>query len=104
MHHNHEGSGYNQSYKLVVVGGGGVGKSALTIQFIQVCFCLLWKNDTFDSYLTLGTVAVIDSVIVGISFSKMEQMYFIIFSNFCLIHNSGYVIKSVLSAEIMFIK
>ena len=24
-------------YKLVVVGGGGVGKSALTIQFIQVC-------------------------------------------------------------------
>ena len=27
---------YSQSYKLVVVGGGGVGKSALTIQFIQV--------------------------------------------------------------------
>ena len=27
-------------YKLVVVGGGGVGKSALTIQFIQV-----WLND-----------------------------------------------------------
>ena len=36
MHHNHDGSSYNQSYKLVVVGGGGVGKSALTIQFIQV--------------------------------------------------------------------
>jgi len=29
-------SGCNQCYKLVVVGGGGVGKSALTIQFIQV--------------------------------------------------------------------
>jgi len=27
---------YAQSYKLVVVGGGGVGKSAITIQFIQV--------------------------------------------------------------------
>jgi GTPase KRas protein len=27
-----------QNYKLVVVGGGGVGKSALTIQFIQVRF------------------------------------------------------------------
>lgn len=27
----------NQNYKLVVVGGGGVGKSAITIQFIQVC-------------------------------------------------------------------
>lgn len=25
-----------ERYKLVVVGGGGVGKSALTIQFIQV--------------------------------------------------------------------
>ncbi|KAK3533806.1 hypothetical protein QTP70_031038, partial [Hemibagrus guttatus] len=25
-----------EKYRLVVVGGGGVGKSALTIQFIQV--------------------------------------------------------------------
>jgi len=32
------------SYKLVVVGGGGVGKSALTIQFIQVrlMFSFCW--------------------------------------------------------------
>lgn len=29
---------YNQNYKLVVVGGGGVGKSAITIQFIQVFY------------------------------------------------------------------
>lgn len=36
MQHNHDGGSYSQSYKLVVVGGGGVGKSALTIQFIQV--------------------------------------------------------------------
>lgn len=27
---------YNSTFKLVVVGGGGVGKSAITIQFIQV--------------------------------------------------------------------
>ena len=33
-----ESPGFSQSYKLVVVGGGGVGKSALTIQFIQVGF------------------------------------------------------------------
>lgn len=33
--HNQSGSG-TQTYKLVVVGGGGVGKSAITIQFIQV--------------------------------------------------------------------
>jgi GTPase SAR1 family protein len=25
-----------QTYKIVVVGGGGVGKSSITIQFIQV--------------------------------------------------------------------
>ena len=31
-------------YKLVVVGGGGVGKSALTIQFIQVRQSVLHKD------------------------------------------------------------
>jgi len=31
---------YAQTYKLVVVGGGGVGKSAITIQFIQVSFSI----------------------------------------------------------------
>lgn len=30
------GAGHTQTYKIVVVGGGGVGKSAITIQFIQV--------------------------------------------------------------------
>lgn len=30
------GSAVASGYKLVVVGGGGVGKSAITIQFIQV--------------------------------------------------------------------
>lgn len=39
MHQNHDGGTFSQSYKLVVVGGGGVGKSALTIQFIQVSCC-----------------------------------------------------------------
>ena len=36
MQQHEEGNTFNQNYKLVVVGGGGVGKSALTIQFIQV--------------------------------------------------------------------
>jgi hypothetical protein len=30
------GDSVASTYKLVVVGGGGVGKSAITIQFIQV--------------------------------------------------------------------
>ena len=32
-------------YKIVVVGGGGVGKSAITIQFIQVILlCCRWQS------------------------------------------------------------
>lgn len=40
--HNGQGPGGSatQTYKLVVVGGGGVGKSAITIQFIQVSFLI----------------------------------------------------------------
>ena len=33
----------SSAYKIVVVGGGGVGKSALTIQFIQVIIYILKK-------------------------------------------------------------
>lgn len=33
---NQTGTSHTQTYKIVVVGGGGVGKSAITIQFIQV--------------------------------------------------------------------
>lgn len=33
-----------QTYKLVVVGSGGVGKSAITIQFIQVSFSFLQEK------------------------------------------------------------
>ena len=38
MSRSGEKQSYAQTYKLVVVGGGGVGKSAVTIQFIQVSF------------------------------------------------------------------
>ena len=34
-------------YKLVVVGGGGVGKSAITIQFIQVLTIMKWIHFYF---------------------------------------------------------
>lgn len=36
MSRANENNSVAQTYKLVVVGGGGVGKSAITIQFIQV--------------------------------------------------------------------
>jgi GTPase SAR1 family protein len=46
-----------QTYKIVVVGGGGVGKSAITIQFIQVETCSIdiflgFKTDIIISYFS----------------------------------------------------
>jgi len=40
----------SSSYKLVVVGGGGVGKSAITIQFIQNHFVTDYDPTIEDSY------------------------------------------------------
>jgi len=53
-----------REYKLVVVGGGGVGKSALTIQFIQSHFVDEYDPTIEDSYrkqVTIGDeVALLD--------------------------------------------
>jgi GTPase SAR1 family protein len=40
-----------QTYKLVVVGDGGVGKSALTIQFFQKLFVTDYDPTIEDSYI-----------------------------------------------------
>eukprot|EP00041_Stephanoeca_diplocostata_P029880 m.890506 g.890506 ORF g.890506 m.890506 type:complete len:201 (+) comp23650_c0_seq5:483-1085(+) len=45
-----ESSSFIKEYKLVVVGGGGVGKSALTIQFIQSNFVDEYDPTIEDSY------------------------------------------------------
>ena len=48
---------YSTNYKLVVVGGGGVGKSALTIQFINVSSWLAYKglhNWAIKKSITIG--------------------------------------------------
>ena len=54
-----------REYKLVVVGGGGVGKSALTIQFIQSHFVEEYDPTIEDSYrkqcVIDDEVAVLDS-------------------------------------------
>jgi len=44
------GDNLDRQYKLVVVGGGGVGKSALTIQFIQSHFVQDYDPTIEDSY------------------------------------------------------
>ncbi|XP_015259265.1 PREDICTED: ras-related protein R-Ras-like [Cyprinodon variegatus] len=49
-------SGEEERLKLVVVGGGGVGKSALTIQFIQSYFVSDYDPTIEDSYTKVCTV------------------------------------------------
>uniref|UniRef100_A0A0K8TPU4 Putative ras subfamily protein of ras small gtpase n=1 Tax=Tabanus bromius TaxID=304241 RepID=A0A0K8TPU4_TABBR len=48
--HHQGGPGQTQTFKLVVVGGGGVGKSAVTIQFIQSYFVTDYDPTIEDSY------------------------------------------------------
>lgn len=81
MYRNHENSSFSQSYKLVVVGGGGVGKSALTIQFIQSYFVTDYDPTIEDSYTKQ---CVIDDVVARLDildtagqeeFSAMREQY-----------------------------
>ncbi|XP_064600172.1 ras-related protein R-Ras2-like [Liolophura sinensis] len=81
MSRNHEANSYSQSYKLVVVGGGGVGKSALTIQFIQSYFVTDYDPTIEDSYTKQ---CVIDDVVARLDildtagqeeFSAMREQY-----------------------------
>jgi len=52
-------------YKLVVVGGGGVGKSALTIQFIQVRICLCGASQHFYRTIIQRRKAIKDRQVGG---------------------------------------
>ncbi|PSN53595.1 Ras-like protein 2 [Blattella germanica] len=68
---------YAQTYKLVVVGGGGVGKSAITIQFIQSYFVTDYDPTIEDSYTKQ---CVIDDVPAKLDtgqeeFSAMREQY-----------------------------
>jgi len=69
------------AYKLVVVGGGGVGKSALTIQFIQSYFVTDYDPTIEDSYqkqcVIDGTVAKLDILDTAgqETFSAMREQY-----------------------------
>merc|ERR1711894_421499 len=69
------------AYKLVVVGGGGVGKSALTIQFIQSYFVTDYDPTIEDSYTKQcvidDTVAKLDILDTAgqEEFSAMREQY-----------------------------
>jgi len=71
----------NQAYKIVVVGGGGVGKSAITIQFIQSYFVTDYDPTIEDSYTKQcvidDTVAKLDILDTAgqEEFSAMREQY-----------------------------
>jgi len=68
-------------HKLVIIGGGGVGKSALTIQFIQNHFIIEYDPTIEDSYrkqVTIdGTTALLDILDTAgqEEFSAMRDQY-----------------------------
>ncbi|RWS22881.1 ras-related protein R-Ras2-like protein [Leptotrombidium deliense] len=72
---------YVQVFKLVVVGGGGVGKSALTIQYIQSYFVIDYDPTIEDSYTKQcvidGQVARLDVLDTAgqEEFSAMREQY-----------------------------
>ena len=63
----------DRQYKLVVVGGGGVGKSALTIQFIQSHFVQDYDPTIEDSY---RKQCVIDDRVAHLDSKKSTILYF----------------------------
>ncbi|XP_013400396.1 ras-related protein R-Ras2-like [Lingula anatina] len=93
MYRNHDSNNYSQSYKLVVVGGGGVGKSALTIQFIQSYFVTDYDPTIEDSYTKQ---CMIDDVVARLDildtagqeeFSAMREQYMRSGEGFLLIYS-----------------
>ncbi|KAL8603390.1 Ras-related protein R-Ras2 [Nucella lapillus] len=93
MSRNNDAGGYSQSYKLVVVGGGGVGKSALTIQFIQSYFVTDYDPTIEDSYTKQ---CVIDDVVARLDildtagqeeFSAMREQYMRSGEGFLLVYS-----------------
>ena len=65
-----------QKYKVVVAGGGGVGKSAITIQFTQAQFVEEYDPTIEDTYtkqcVVDGEVALLDSKSVSFSCKIVE--------------------------------
>lgn len=62
-HNDRDRSFSYQTYKLVIVGGGGVGKSAITLQFIQV---LKQFQDLFISFFYKQYYFISDNNVPGV--------------------------------------
>lgn len=67
-------AGYSQIYKLVVVGGGGVGKSALTIQFIQVRNIITKEKTSFQLYID-DNMCQVNSVTIYYNMKRKKTLF-----------------------------
>ena len=82
-----------REYKLVVVGGGGVGKSALTIQFIQSQFVDEYDPTIEDSYrkqcVIDGETALLDVLDTAgqEEYSAMREQYMRSGEGFLLVYS-----------------
>ncbi|KAJ1678017.1 Ras GTPase, partial [Spiromyces aspiralis] len=83
-----------REYKLVVVGGGGVGKSALTIQFIQSHFVDEYDPTIEDSYrkqcIIDGESAMLDVLDTAgqEEYSAMREQYMRTGEGFLIVYSS----------------
>lgn len=77
-------------YKLVVVGAGGVGKSALTIQLIQNHFVDEYDPTIEVTSLSILCVRLINCKLLGIKASAKEQIIIMIISQCATIKACGY--------------
>lgn len=84
---------YPKEYKLVVVGGGGVGKSALTIQLIQAHFVDEYDPTIEDSYrkqcMVDGQVTMLDVLDTAgqEEYSAMREQYMRTGEGFLLVYS-----------------
>ncbi|KAB0362614.1 hypothetical protein FD754_006770 [Muntiacus muntjak] len=69
------------TYKLVVVGDGGVGKSALTIQFFQKIFVPDYDPTIEDSYLKHTEIDNQWAILDAVPFSSRESFPMILVAN-----------------------
>ncbi|KAJ2747169.1 RAS1 protein [Coemansia sp. BCRC 34301] len=80
-----------REYKLVVVGGGGVGKSALTIQFIQSHFVDEYDPTIEDSYRKQCTIdnetAMLDVLDTAGQEDAMREQYMRTGEGFLLVYS-----------------
>jgi len=86
-------SQFYREYKLIVVGGGGVGKSALTIQFIQSYFVDEYDPTIEDSYrkqcVIDEEVALLDILDTAgqDEYSAMRETYMLTGEGFLLVYS-----------------